>query len=113
MNREENNYDDSDRLSEDTEYQGAATGRDEPDIFHDDDIVEIALKMAPESESSDFSNFTEEEKKKEFTEGQDNQGNPWDQDSEEEESVIGDEQTENNSNWMHHEDSEHEPPNEA
>ena len=112
MSREENNCDDSDRLSEDTEYQGAATGIDEPDVPDDVDIVERYLWMTSESIASDFSDFTEEEKN-EPQEGQDNQGNPWDQESEEEESVIGEEQPENNSNWVHHEDSEHEPPNEA
>ena len=57
----------SDRLSQDTEYEGAALGTDDPDIYDDYYIVDIALRLAPECES-DFSDFTDEEEKKELTE---------------------------------------------
>ena len=112
MSREENNWDDSDRLSQDSQYEGAALGNDEPDIYNDDYIVDIALRMAPESESSDFSDFTEEEK--EPSDAQVYQGNQGIQeDGEEEDWVVGEEQSENNSYWVFPEDSEHDPPNEA
>ena len=109
------NYgEESDRLSQDSQYEGAALGNDEPDIYDDDYIVDNALRMAPESESSDFSDFTEEEKK-ELTETQVNQGNQGiiGDEKDEDEWEIAYEEAENNSYWILPEESEHEPPNEA
>ena len=113
MSQEQKNGYESDPLSQDSDYQGAATGRDEPDIFHDDDIVEIALRLAPESESSDFSDFTEEEEKKEQPEAQVNQGQHDEGEDGDEDWGVEAEQEENNSYWVFPEESEHEPPNEA
>ena len=112
MSQDQNNYEDSDRLSQNSEYQGAALGNDEPDIYDDDYIVDITMRMAPESESSDFSDFTEEEKK-EQSEAQVNQGQQDEGEEGGEDWVVGEEQEENNSYWVLPEDSEHEPPNEA
>ena len=102
-----NNGYENDRLSQDSEYQGAATGRDEPDIFDDDDIVEIYLRLKSESES-DFSDFTdEEEENKQVNELQENQGQSSKKDNGEDEWLIEGEE-DNNSNSDVPEESEHE-----
>ena len=107
-------YDDeSERFSQDSEYQGAALGNEEPDIYDDDYIVDITMRMAPESEHSDFSDFTEEEEKKEKPEAQVNQGHHDEGEDGDEDWGVEAEQEENNSYWVFPEESEHEPPNEA
>ena len=112
MSNQQNNGYDSDSLSQDSEYQGAASGRDEPDIFHDDDIVEIYLRLKSESDS-DFSDFTDkEEEKKQEADRQENQEESEIKDDGEDE-WITEGQEENNTNNGFQEESEHEPPNEA
>ena len=107
-----NNGDESDRLSQDSEYQGAATRRDEPDIFHDNGIVEIYLRLKSESES-DFSDFTdEEEEKKQETDTQENKTESEIKNEGKDEWFIEGEE-DNNFNSDVPEESEHEPPNEA
>ena len=110
-NQQINGYD-SDRLSQDSQYEGAARGSDEPDIFHDDDIVEIYLRLKSESEG-DFSDFTdEEEEKKQEADRQENQEEPEIKEDGEDEWITAG-QDENDTNNGVQEESEHEPPNEA